>query len=183
MFKVVYADPPWTYKDSGSARAADSKYPVMSNYDIMRLPVEHIVLPDAFCFLWVTSPLLPEGIATLEAWGFRYVTKAFTWVKMAKNGKPKLGMGHYTRANSEDCLLGVRGRPHRVNAGVSQVVIEPLGKHSQKPDTVRERIVTLTGDCPRIELFARQRHDGWSALGFDVGTGEITKSLWELSNV
>lgn len=179
MYQIIYADPPWTYRDSASAggRGAEHKYPLLTNYDIKRLRVDKISADNSVCFLWVTSPLLKDGIETLEAWGFRYVTKAFTWIKVAKNGNPKIGMGHWTRANSEDVLLGVRGKPKRINAGVSQVILGPAARHSEKPAEVRDKIVQLMGDVPRIELFSRHIVTGWDSLGLDVGTGDIRDKL------
>lgn len=109
----------------------------------------------------------------MEAWGFRYITAAFVWVKTyAKSGKLFFGMGQYTRANAEVCLLGIapvfkakeRIRSHRVH----QIVLSPFEGHSKKPDEVRRRIVELLGDVPRIELFARERADGWDAWGDEV---------------
>lgn len=109
----------------------------------------------------------------MEAWGFTYKTAAFVWVKTyAKSGKPFWGMGQYTRANAEVCLLGISPdfragtqiKSHRVH----QIVTAPFEGHSKKPDEVRRRIVELLGDVPRIELFARERAEGWDAWGDEV---------------
>lgn len=106
----------------------------------------------------------------MEAWGFRYVTAAFVWVKTyAKSGKLFWGMGAYTRANAEVCLLGVKDNfkaAVQVQAhNVHQVIMAPFEGHSKKPDEARRRIVQLLGDVPRIELFARECADGWDAWG------------------
>ena len=77
-------------------------------------------------------------------------------------------MGYYTRSNNEICLLAIKGKPKRVSKSVHQVIYEPLREHSRKPDTTRTRIVELCGDLPRIELFARQKVDGWDHWGNEV---------------
>lgn len=127
----------------------------------------------AACFLWATFPNIAEGIRVLEAWGFQYKTAAFVWVKKnAKSGTNFWGMGAYTRANAEVCLLGVspgfkakeRIRSHKVH----QIIEAPFEGHSKKPNETRRRIVELLGDVPRLEMFARQRAEGWDAWGNEV---------------
>ena len=80
----------------------------------------------------------------------------------------RLPMGHWTRANAEICSLAVRGHPKRQAKDVHQVIISHVEEHSKKPDEVRERIERLMGDVPRIELFARQKADGWDVWGNEV---------------
>ncbi len=127
----------------------------------------------AILLLWATFPNMANALRVMDAWGFRYITAAFVWVKTyAKSGKPFWGMGAYTRANAEVCLLGIspdfkakeKIKSHRVH----QIVTSPFEGHSRKPDEVRRRIVELLGDVPRIELFARERADGWDAWGDEV---------------
>jgi len=116
--------------------------------------------------LWVTYPLLHEGIETLKRWGFKYTTVAFTWIKTNKNnGQPFVGLGNWTRANAEICLLGFKGKFKRRSNKVRQVILSPLREHSRKPDEIRDKIVELMGDLPRIELFARQKVNGWDCWG------------------
>lgn len=133
----------------------------------------------AACFLWATFPNIAEGIKVLEAWGFQYKTAAFVWVKKyARSGTNFWGMGAYTRANAEVCLLGVspgfkakeRIRSHKVH----QIIEAPFEGHSKKPDETRRRIVELLGDVPRLEMFARQRAEGWDAWGNEVPPEERT---------
>lgn len=166
-YQVIYADPPWQYKDKGMHRGgAERHYRTTSMDDLCRLPIADISAEDSTCFMWVTMPMLEEGLRLLSAWGFRYKTMGFTWVKTNKNsGTPFWGMGHWTRANTELCLLGVRGKPKRVSPSVHSVVLAPVSRHSEKPDEVRSRIVQLMGDVPRLELFARTRTDGWDVWG------------------
>ena len=110
--------------------------------------------------------MLREALDLIEAWGFKYKTIAFNWIKQNKSGAGLFwGLGNWTRSNSEICLLAIRGKPKRISAAVHSVVMAPVQKHSQKPDEVRERIVKLVGDVPRIELFARQSAPGWDCWG------------------
>ena len=115
-------------------------------------------------------PKLPVAFDVIKAWGFNYKTCAFTWVKRNRVSRETwfTGMGHYTRANAELCLLGTRGRPRRVDASVHQIIDTPIEGHSKKPDEARRRIVQLCGDLPRIELFARERVAGWEAWGNEI---------------
>lgn len=136
----------------------------------MRLARPRNLRGGSACFLWATFPNIGDGIKVLEAWGFEYKTAAFVWVKKnPKNGRNFWGMGAYTRANAEVCLLGVSkdfkaGQQVRSHS-VHQIIEAPFEGHSKKPDETRRRIVELLGDVPRIELFARQRADGWDAWG------------------
>lgn len=172
-YKIIYADPPWTfatYSDKGKGRSAEQHYPCMTIEDIKKLDVQSIADDDCVLFLWVTYPCLLQGLETIKAWGFEYKTCAFSWIKTNKNNdRPFVGMGYYTRANNEICLLATKGKPlERVSRGVQQVVISKIGRHSEKPAEVRDRIVQLFGDLPRVELFARQKADGWDAWGNEV---------------
>lgn len=175
-YNIIYADPPWQYKDKmkmrgvhGMIRGAESFYNTMSLEDIKRLPIADISEQNAILFMWITMPLLDKAIETMEAWGFKYKTCGFCWIKRTKNGKIHLGMGHYTRGNAELCLIGIRNRkPQFRTRSLSQVVESEIRKHSQKPDEVRAKIVELCGDLPRIELFARQYADGWDCWGNEV---------------
>lgn len=182
-YNIVYADPPWSYRDKALVgnRGAICKYPVMRIEDICKLPVSEIAADDCILFLWVTMPKLNECFDVIKAWGFEYKTCAFTWVKRNKVADGWfMGMGRWTRANAELCLLGTRGKPQRANAGVHSVVDTHREKHSKKPDVVRDRIVKLCGDVPRIELFAREKVDGWDALGFDIDGMDIRDSIRRL---
>lgn len=170
-YRVIYADPPWSYTDKCHAgnRGAEYKYPCMKIEDIKNLPIRDICDPDCVLFRWVTFPMLREGLDTIESWGFTYKTVGFNWIKRnKKSGTWFMGMGNWTRSNSEICLIGVRGKPKRINAGILSVIGTPIERHSKKPDIVRERITSLCGDVPRIELFARQESEGWDCWGNEV---------------
>jgi len=121
-------------------------------------------------FLWVTMPKLNECFDLIKAWGFEYKTVAFTWIKLNKRSMtPFIGMGNWTRANAEVCLLATKGKPKRKSASVSSVVMTPIEVHSKKPDEVRKRIIELMGDLPRLEMFARYKLEGWDVFGNEVG--------------
>ena len=169
-YKIIYADPPWSYKDKALAgnRGACCKYPVMSIDEIKNLPVKDIADDDCILFMWVTFPKLNECFEVIKEWGFEYKTNAFTWVKKYKNGDNFMGMGRWTRANAEICLLATKGKPKRVNAGVRQIIESVPEKHSKKPDIVRDKIVELCGDLPRLEMFARNKSVKWETWGNEV---------------
>ncbi len=137
--------------------------------DIRALPVGKLAAKDCALFLWVTMPTLSEAFSVIEAWGFTYKTVAFVWIKQNRKS-PSLfwGLGHWTRANAELCLLATKGSPKRQSAAVHQVIVSPVEQHSKKPDIVRERIVTLMGNLSRVELFARQMLPGWDVWGNEV---------------
>lgn len=188
-YRLVYADPAWQYAQRGVNGAAERHYSTMTLADICALPVG-VIAPNAVLFMWVTWPsILVEVPRVLDAWGFKYKTCGFLWVKhRVPSGKRHVGTGFWTRANSEVCIVATRGDyPRRVDAGVRQVVEEwaeepetidaPLGEHSAKPAEVRDRIVQLMGDVPRIELFARERAAGWDAWGDDPRLGEPDVAL------
>jgi len=183
-YSIIYADPPWTYRvwsKKGLGRSAASHYNTMSLERIKALPVKEIVAKDSVLFLWVTYPNLPEGLEVMKAWGFNYKTVAFTWVKRNKKSDTWFwGMGYWTRANPEICLLGTRGHPKRKSKRVHSIIDERIRDHSRKPDIVRDKIVELMGDLPRIELFAREKVPGWDSIGFEIDGKDIFQSLEEI---
>lgn len=141
----------------------------MSVDEIAALPVEMIADKDCVLFLWATFPQLEAAFAVMHAWGFSYKTIAFLWLKQTKASHQWFfGMGNWTRGNAEICLLAVKGRPKRKSASVHQFIISPIRGHSQKPPETREKIVELMGELPRIELFARERTEGWDVWGNEV---------------
>jgi N6-adenosine-specific RNA methylase IME4 len=142
------------------------------------LNVGDLCAPDAALFLWTTWPMILDALGLMVEWGFSYKTVGFVWVKQSSTGrKMHWGMGNWTRANSEVCLLGVRGKIRRVDKGVHQIVEAPVTKHSQKPAEVREKIATLMGDVLGIEMFARGTAPGWDCWGLDVNAG-LTIERW-----
>ena len=176
-YQIIYADPPWSFKnysdkwhkESESSKWVGKKYNCMEKQGIRNLPIKDITDSNCVLFLWVTNPSLEEGLELIKSWGFKYKTVAFTWVKKNKVSDSFFwGMGFWTRSNCELCLLATKGIPKRVAKNVHQIIYTPIERHSKKPDQVRKRIVELMGDLPRIELFARQKTEGWDAWGNEV---------------
>lgn len=171
QYGVIYADPPWrfaTWSDKGKGRSADLHYPTMRLTEICALPVEQITKDDCVLLLWATMPMLREALQVISAWGFEYKTCGFTWMKTNRKS-PSLftGMGYWTRSNAEICLLATRGKPKRLAADVPSAILSPVREHSRKPDEIRDRIRRLV-DGPYLEMFARERHEGWDAWGNDT---------------
>lgn len=170
-YQIVYADPPWSYRDKGNAgqRGASHKYACMTVDQICSLPIPSIVAPNCLLAMWWVAPMPLEALQVVGAWGFKLKTmKGFTWHKRTKNGLSHFGMGHWTRSNTEDCLFAVMGQPKRASAAVSQLIEAPRGRHSEKPAEARDRLVKLMGDVRRIELFARVQAAGWDAWGAEL---------------
>ena len=173
-FGAIYADPPWHYEvwAEGSSRTASSKYNVMPTSEIAALPVADLAADDCALFMWVTWPKLFDSLEVIQGWGFTYKTCGFCWIKADARQQemfrddvdPFVGMGYWTRANSEACLLATRGKPKRLNMDVRQGVIEPRREHSRKPDCIPQRIERLV-EGPYLEMFARTQRPGWTAWG------------------
>ena len=185
-YGAILADPPWRFEVwsgetavkarktcHGTNVAAGHHYQTMAPDEISALPVGQIAADDCALFLWISWPLLPQAMRLIEAWGFVYKTCAFSWMK-AHAGQiemfrdyydSSMGMGYWTRANSEVCLLATRGKPKRLNADVRQGIIAPRREHSRKPDGIHERIERLVAG-PYVELFAREStRPGWDFWG------------------
>ena len=115
--------------------------------------------------MWAVDSHLDQAIELGRAWGFKYKTRAFTWRKLTKDGtRARIGMGYWTRKQTELCLLFTRGRPERFDMGVREIIDAPRREHSRKPDEQYERIERLVAG-PYLELFARQAWPGWTAWG------------------
>jgi site-specific DNA-methyltransferase (adenine-specific) len=140
----------------------------MMTDEICALNVKALRDKNCALFLWATMPALPDAFRVMEAWGFKYKTCAFSWIKTKIGGEPLRGMGSYTKSNIEICLLGMRGHIKSVDKTVPQIVMHPRLGHSVKPPVVRDRIVQLFGDITRIELFGRQKTPGWDVAGFGI---------------
>lgn len=173
-YSIIYADPPWAYlwgtgKDGGHF-APEKHYPTMTTEEICALNVRPLRAANCALALWATGPCLPDAFRVLESWGFKYKTVLFVWVKTnPASGTVVCGPGSYTRSACEYVLLGMRGHIKRQGTSpVSQVVSAPRGRHSAKPPIVRDHLVRLFGDLPRLELFARERVAGWDAFGNEL---------------
>ena len=181
-YAILYCDPPWDYDRKVGSGIARDHYQTMNIRELYELPVGEIADKDSILFLWVTFPMLKEALALIERWGFRYKTCAFNWVKRNKKADSYyFGLGFWTRTNAEVCLLATKGHPHRVSKKVPQVCDARIMEHSRKPPEIRERIVELCGDQPRIELFAREKAEGWDALGNEIDGRDIRDALKEMT--
>ena len=170
-YKIVYADPPWSYFNGGVPQGGvNAQYKTMKLEDIKALPISELASEPSVLLLWATFPQLPQALEVMQAWGFKYKTLGFSWIKTNKNGTPFFGIGYYAKSNAEVCLLGVKGNAHELvkSNSVSSVIMHPKTRHSEKPAIVREKIVELFGDLPRIELFARQKTEGWDVWGNEL---------------
>lgn len=170
-FHTILADPPWTFRAwsaRGDGRSAIQHYPTMSLLDIQALPVTSMAAPDFVIFLWATDPMLPQALATMAAWGFTYKTVGFHWAKTCRRSdRFHTGLGYWTRANPELCLLGTRGHPHRAARDVPRLLVAPVQEHSRKPEAIQDRIERLVPG-PYCELFARRQRPGWTCWGNEI---------------
>lgn len=168
-YQIIYADPPWSYTSNCCKWAAKKHYDTMSFEELKSLPVGDLADKNCVLFMWATYPKIQEALALIKAYGFEYKTIAFQWVKTCKSGFGEFfGIGNWTRSNTEPCLLATKGKPRRINAGVSQLIFSPLRRHSQKPPEARVKIKKLLGDLPAVELFAREKTPGWDVWGNEV---------------
>jgi len=179
-YQIIYADPAWSYYNDSNAKPDCTTikgmrrppYSVMSSVEIMNLPVKDIADNNAILFIWTTDYHLAKCLEVIKSWGFEYKTVGFVWAKKTKKGKQVCFMGAYTmKSGVELCLLATKGKgahklvkKHNVRAYIESQRLE----HSKKPDEVRQRIVELCGDLPRVELFARQTTEGWDVWGDEV---------------
>jgi N6-adenosine-specific RNA methylase IME4 len=188
-FGAVLADPPWpyaTYSVKGTGRSAEAHYDTVSIDAICALPVRQSAVDDCVLFLWVTKPTLPRACEVITAWDFEYKTNGFWWAKTYPepaglfDRPPRfcIGLGHWTRANPEQCLLATRGHPQRQAKDVPEIIIAPRREHSRKPDEIYERIERLVAG-PYLELFARD--DGITRPGWTrwIGKAAATERRWK----
>lgn len=179
--RVIAADPPWLFKSNSAAkpgRNARRHYKCMTLAEIAALPVKDYAADDCVLFLWITGPLLAKGahLPIMKAWGFKPSGMGFVWIKLNKRAASLfflesdifMGGGFTTRKNAEFVVIGKRGRSVRKNAGVREVIVEPLREHSRKPELFYERVEKYA-DGPRLELFGRTERAGWTVRGDEVG--------------
>lgn len=181
-YDIIYADPPWHYggklqydKSSKSKEdidlnkkifvsSASFKYPTLETKYLKTMPLSQISNDDCILFMWATNPHLAQAIELGESWGFEYKTVAFVWDKQVHNP------GQYTLSYCELCLLFKKGKIPRPRGArnVVQLVSEKRGEHSEKPKTIRDGINKMFPTQSKIELFARQKVEGWDYWGIDV---------------
>lgn len=175
-YPVIYVDPPWSYYgDPNKHQACGKHYACMTDEEISALPILSLCQDRSVVFMWATCPTLDRAVNVIKSWGLHFRGVPFVWVKTRKDGGVIGGQGirpTLTKPTVEMVLAGCttfKGRTLPIfDEGMPQVVLAPRGKHSEKPREVRDRIVRLMGDVPRIELFARHRVDGWDAWGNEV---------------
>lgn len=176
-FGAICGDPPWRYRtwsETNQHKSASKHYGLMTTDEIKALPVSDLAAEDCVLFLWCINPMLPQGFEVMSAWGFTFKTVAFCWAKTTsrtdQSWVPKyhVGLGHWSRANVEICLLGTRGKPKRLAKDVRQLIVEPRREHSRKPDQFFKSVERLTAG-PYLELFSRTDREGWSTFGNETG--------------
>lgn len=173
-FGCILADPPWSFRTFGGKtgtphRSAFDHYETTSTEALALIPVGDVAAKDCALFMWVVDSHMPDAIQLARAWGFEFKTCAFVWVKSKLGGWPHVGMGYWTRKQTEQCWLFTRGAPKRLGKGVEQIIHCRRGAHSAKPDQQYDAIERLVGG-PRLELFSRSARDGWEAWGDGVGS-------------
>jgi N6-adenosine-specific RNA methylase IME4 len=173
-YNIIYADPPWKFSSAkyqdgnrGFGNRVENFYSTMTTKAICNLPVKEIAYNDSILFIWTTDSHLIEALDVITAWGFKYKTIGFTWVKQYKSGSYCYNFGVYTLKSTEICLIGLKGKLKNLKKtnNVKGLVFAERTIHSKKPDAIRNDIVRLCGDLPRIELFARQKTEGWDSWG------------------
>ena len=184
-YQIIYADPPWAYSNGLRTSKKDEngkylfykpnttvgkKYETQSVEWIKSIAINNISDENAILFLWTTDSHLESALEVIRAWGFTYKTIGFIWNKKEKSGKQVCYMGIWTMKGSEICLLATKGKIHSEikSHKVRQLVEAQRREHSQKPDIIKDKIVELMGDLPRIELFARQKTKGWDVWGNEI---------------
>jgi len=179
-YQIIYADPPWSFYNDMSVDVDCTTvngmrrppYPVLSSKDIARLPVKDISAEDCILFIWTTDYHLRKCMKVIKKWGFEYKTVGFIWAKKNKTGEQVCFMGAYTmKSGCELCLLATKGKDaHKLVKihNVRSFIESPRLHHSKKPDIIRNKIVELLGDIPRIELFAREKFEGWDVWGNEI---------------
>jgi len=168
-YNIIYADPPWSYNGKMMNSSVVDHYNVIDIKGICSLPVKELADDNCILFMWVTLPKLNQFMSVITAWGFEYKTTAFVWVKENKVADtPFMGLGRWTRANPEIMVLATKGKISRLRADIRQLQQHKIGKHSEKPAIFRKLITDLVGDLPRIELFAREKTEGWDVWGNEV---------------
>jgi N6-adenosine-specific RNA methylase IME4 len=179
QYPVIYADPPWRFQNfsqKGEGRNAIAHYDCLDVEALANLPVADYAAPDCTLLMWATDPLLPQALKIIESWGFTYKTVGFYWAKLNKAANAGgfttddffSGLGYWTRANVEQCLLATRGKPRRISKSVRKLCVAPRREHSRKPEEIYSRIEALVAG-PYLELFARETRPGWDQWGDQAG--------------
>jgi N6-adenosine-specific RNA methylase IME4 len=171
QYGTVLADPPWQFQNKTGKVAPEhrrlNRYGTLSLDEIVSLPVGDISAARAHLYLWCPNALLPDGLAVMSAWGFRYKAN-IVWHKVRKDGgSDGRGVGFYFRNVTELLLFGVKGKNARtLKAGRTQVnfIATRKREHSRKPDEQYEIIESCSWG-PYLELFARGTQPHWENWG------------------
>jgi len=180
-YNIIYADPPWKYKEDWGNGSFKHTYSAMTLDELKRLDINKLADENCHLYLWVTNPFLREGLELCKEWGFEYKT-LITWIKTYKDGTPEMGMGYYFRGCTEHIIFAVKGKM-KIRNKVTKNMFKEINErklHSKKPSCVRNMIVKCSGDVPRIELFARQKVDGWDCWGDEAPTTFNNKNNTEV---
>jgi N6-adenosine-specific RNA methylase IME4 len=165
-YDFIMADPPWTFKSGISTKSAGSKYKTMPTAAICALPVIDICAEDCVLWLWVTAPMLPEGLETLSAWGFEYKTHG-VWLKQSANKGFRVGTGFWLRSCHETLLLGTRGKPNVQDHSILSAFWGEAREHSRKPESAYEVAKKIRPQAKRLDLFSREAREGWDNWGHE----------------
>lgn len=184
-YDVILADCPWpfeTYSDKGKGKSPEKYYQTMPISEIAGLKVAPLTADNCALFLWSVK-WLPLRVYDFVAnsWGFRYGSRALTWIKLSKSGGHRYGNGYYTRSQVEVCYLYIKGSMPVADRGVPELIYSPLPKeHSRKPEEQYSRIERLYPNRRYLELFARRTRLGWTSIGNGIDGRDIRESLVEL---
>lgn len=166
-------DPPWSFrawngKTGTPHRGQKDHYDTMTVDDLSLLPVGEVTAKNCALIMWVVDSHLDQALWLGKELGFTFKTVLFVWVKAKRGGWPRLGMGYYTRKQTELVLLFTKGKPKRLTKGVPQLMHCPRGPHSAKPEIQYGLIESLFAG-PYLEMFARTSRPGWQAWGHEIG--------------
>lgn len=173
-YQCLVIDPPWYYqlRNKDETHRNRIPYPPMSIDEILNLPVPELCDPEAVLWLWFTNNHLVEAAQCLQAWDFTLKT-VLTWEKIAKNGKTRMGTGHWLRNSTGHCILATKGKVKSFShlkklTNQTTILHAPRREHSRKPE---EFYALVEHFCPgsKLELFARQQREGWDSWGDEVG--------------
>jgi N6-adenosine-specific RNA methylase IME4 len=166
-YRAIIADPAWQFKlrsKKGEAKSPQAHYRCMPFDEMAALPVSHLAADDCALFMWAWAPMIPEALALMTAWGFKFKTMG-TWAKQSSTGRKwHFGPGYILRGAAEYYMVGTIGKPQRKSKSVRNLIIAPVREHSRKPDNLHADVEALY-DGPYAELFGRSRRQGWDAWG------------------
>ncbi|HEY2909170.1 MAG TPA: MT-A70 family methyltransferase [Gemmataceae bacterium] len=182
-YGTILIDPPWRFANRTGKMAPEHKrlrrYETMDFDQIRALPVGSLALPKSHLYLWCPNALIREGLDILQAWGFLYKTN-LVWLKVRKDGGPDgRGVGFYFRNVTELILFGIKGGLRTKAPGRSQVnsIITRKQEHSRKPDEQYD-LIEACSPGPYLELFARQKREGWTSWGDQAETYEDNRPIY-----